>query len=344
MIKKALFLIFCFYFLSPLVAQDTELVLKMAFPDPDSAIPDDYLVHPYDLEILDGFFVVCDAQDNCLKVFSKSGEFVRKIGRSGQGPGEINTVFRITSDKKNNIIFCNDQGNGRISSFDVNGEFKSIIRTLLPPYDIEFIDGIMHTLEYNRVKESLFSMYDSTGVLIKTYGEIFDNNIPENRFSSSLYQKVNLDSDKNHFYVLYSYIPFIGIYSHKGELIRRLSIDVEEIQEKYKENIKSVKQGLVNKFLKIWPWNKGGCVNDNHFYFLTNFNLDEILILDSTGKFQKKIPFKNRVNNSQLRLITLSNKEYIFIDLDTAQVKIYEEATIQVNLPTEDDQIEIYVI
>ncbi len=326
MIKKALFLIFCFYFLSPLVAQDTELVLKMAFPDPDSTIPDDYLVHPYDLEIFDEYFIVCDAQDNCLKVFSKSGEFVRKIGRSGQGPGEINTVFRITSDKKNNIIFCNDQGNGRISSFDVNGEFKSIIRTLLRPYDIEYIDGIMHTFEYNRVKKSLFSMYDSAGVLIKTYGEIFDNNIPENRFSSSLYSRVSLDSDENHFYALYSYIPFIGIYSHEGEFIKRLSIDVEEIKERYEKNIKGVKQGLVDKkILKISPWTIGGCVNENHFFYLTNFNLNEILILDSNGIFQKKIPFKKEESNPLLRLITLLNKDYIFIDIRNAQVKIYEE-------------------
>lgn len=333
MIKKALFLIFCFYFLSPLVAQDTELVLKMAFPNPDSTIPDDYLVHPYDLEIFDEFFVVCDAQDNCLKVFSKSGEFVRKIGRSGQGPGEINTVFRITSDKKNNIIFCNDQGNGRISSFDVNGKFKSIIRTLIPPRDIEYIDGIIHTSEYNSGRKSLFSMYDSAGALIKTYGDIFDNNIPENRFSSSLYQKVNLDSDKNHFYVLFSYIPFIGIYSHEGEFIKRLSIDVEEIQESYKKNIKGVKQGLVDNFLEILPWTKGGCVNDDLFYYLTNFNFNEIQIIDSNGKFQKKIPFKNKTNNPLLRLITLLNKDYIFIDIRNAQVKIYEEVTIQVNLP-----------
>jgi len=297
----------------------------MAFPDPDSKIPDDYLIHPYDLVIFDEFFVVCDAQDNYLKVFSKSGEFIRKIGRSGQGPGEINTVFRITSDSKNNIIFCNDQGNGRISSFDVNGKFKSIIKTSLPPYDIEYIDGIIHTLEYNRVKESLFSMYDSAGVFIKTYGEIFDDNIPENRFTSSLYTGVNLDSDKNYFYVLYSYIPFIGIYSHEGELIRRLSIDVEEIKENYKENIKGVKQGLVNKFLKINPWHRGGCIIGNRFYYKTNFNLNEILILDSNGKFQKKIPFKKRENNPSLRLITLINKNYVFIDLDTAQVKIYED-------------------
>ena len=328
MIKKALFLIICFCLLSPLIAQDTELVLKMAFPDPDSMIPDDYLVHPYDLVIFDGFFIVSDAQDSCLKVFSKSGEFIRKIGKSGQGPGEMNTVFRITINSQNGIIFCNDQGNGRISSFDICGEYKGMIKTFIPPRDIEYIDGIIHTSVYNRVKKSLFSMYDSAGVLIKTYGEIFDNNIPENRFSSSLYQRVNLDSDKNHFYVLYSYIPFIGIYSHKGELIRRLSIDVKEIKESYKENIKGAKQGLVNgRLLMIFPWTKGGCVNDNQFYYLTNFEINEVLVLDSNGKFQKKIPFKNRGSNPSLRLITLSNKEYIFIDLDTAQVKIYEEVT-----------------
>jgi len=337
MIKKALFLIFCFYFLPPLIAQDTELVLKMAFPNPDSMIEDDYLVYPYDLEIFDGFYIVCDVKDSCLKVFSKSGEFIRKIGKRGQGPGEMNTVFHMTLDSQNGILFCNDQGNGRISSFDINGEFKGMIRTLKPPQNIEYTSGMIHASVYDPVRRSLYSMYDSAGTLVKTYGEIFDDNIPENRFTNNLYSRVNLDSDENHFYALYSFIPYIDIYSHQGEFIRRLSIDVEEINEIYKKNIDGVKQGLVNnRTLKILPWNMGACVNDNHFYYLTNFDFNEILILNPDGKFQKKIPFKTRESNPFLRLITLSDKDYIFIAIDTAQVKIYEE--VQRDLPSANIQ------
>lgn len=336
--KRVFFFMLCIHLLTPLFAQDTELVLKMAFPDPNSMIDDDYLVYPYDLEIFEGFYIVCDVKDSCLKVFSESGKFIRKIGRSGQGPGEINTVFQITIDSQNGILFCNDQGNGRISSFDINGEFKGMIKTLIPPRNIEYIDGILHTSEYNSGKKTLFSMYESAGTLVKAYGEIFDDTIPDNQFTNNLYSRVNLDSDKNHFYALYSFIPYIEIYSHQGEFIRRISIDVEEINESYKKNINGVKQGLKNKSLKIFPWNMGGCVNNNHFYYLTNFEMNEVLVLDPDGKFQKKIPFKIKESNPFLRLITISNKDYIFIAIDTAQVKIYEE--VQWDLPTVNVQPE----
>jgi len=274
--KRVFFFILCIHLLTPLIAQDTELVLKMAFPDPNSMIEDDYLVYPYDLVIFEGFYIVCDVKDSCLKVFSKSGEYIRKIGKSGQGPGEINTVFQITIDSQNSILFCNDQGNGRISSFDINGEFKGMIRTLKPPQNIEYTSGMIHTSVYDPVRRTLYSMYESEGTLVKAYGEIFDDTIPENQFTNNLYSRVNLDSDKNHFYALYSFIPYIDIYSHQGEFIRRISIDVKEINESYKKNIDGVKQGLKNKSLKISPWNMGACVNDNCFYYLTNFEVNEV--------------------------------------------------------------------
>lgn len=88
--KRVFFFILCIQFVTPLISQDTELVLKKAFPDPNSMIEDDYLVYPYDLEMFEEFFIVCDVKDSCLKVFSKSGEYIRKIGKSGQKiPGHI---------------------------------------------------------------------------------------------------------------------------------------------------------------------------------------------------------------------------------------------------------------
>lgn len=38
--KRVSFFILCIHLLTPPIAQETELVLKMAFPDPDSMIED----------------------------------------------------------------------------------------------------------------------------------------------------------------------------------------------------------------------------------------------------------------------------------------------------------------
>jgi len=325
MLRKILFLVYIICFVPLIFAQETELVLKKALPDHESDIENDYLVHPYDLKIFDGFFIVNDAEDCCLKIFSETGEFIRKIGKRGQGPGEINTAFRITIDQENGIIYCNDIGNGRITSFYFDGKYKSMIRTLLPPFNIEYFDGSLHTSAYNRANKSLFAMYNSEGVLIKTYGDIFDNNIPDTRFTPDLYQSVNFDKDSDYLYVLYDYIPYIDIYSRKGELIRRIFIEIKEIKDLYHKNIKGVKQDLVNRLLKVFPWNSGGCVNNKLYYYLSKVHSNVILVLDANGEFLKKVPFQDKEDRSMYRFITLLNGKYIFVDIGSAQVKIYEE-------------------
>ena len=50
-----------------------------------------------------------------------TGEFIRALGRSGQGPGEFRYLY--TMDVKDNLISCYDQGNRRITLFDTSGVF-----------------------------------------------------------------------------------------------------------------------------------------------------------------------------------------------------------------------------
>ncbi len=54
-------------------------------------------------------------------IFSMAGEFVRALGRSGQGPGEFRYLYTI--DVKDNLVACFDQGNLRITLFDTSGVF-----------------------------------------------------------------------------------------------------------------------------------------------------------------------------------------------------------------------------
>jgi len=91
-----------------LLAQDGELVQRAAFPNEDSKIENDYLVHPFDLKIHERLYYVCDAKECCIKVFSVNGEFLRKIGRKGQGPGELGTTFKFDVAGEEGLIYCAD--------------------------------------------------------------------------------------------------------------------------------------------------------------------------------------------------------------------------------------------
>lgn len=54
-------------------------------------------------------------------IFSMVGEFIRALGRSGEGPGEFRYLY--TMDVKDNLVACFDQGNLRITLFDTSGVF-----------------------------------------------------------------------------------------------------------------------------------------------------------------------------------------------------------------------------
>ncbi len=54
-------------------------------------------------------------------IFSLEGEFVRALGRSGEGPGEFRYLYSM--DVKDNLVACFDQGNLRMTLFDTSGVF-----------------------------------------------------------------------------------------------------------------------------------------------------------------------------------------------------------------------------
>ena len=54
-------------------------------------------------------------------IYSMEGEFIRALGRSGEGPGEFRYLY--TMDVKDNLVACFDQGNLRITLFDTSGVF-----------------------------------------------------------------------------------------------------------------------------------------------------------------------------------------------------------------------------
>ena len=62
-----------------------------------------------------------DSSRKQVLIFSMAGEFIRALGRSGQGPGEFRYLY--TMDVKDNLVACFDQGNLRITLFDTSGVF-----------------------------------------------------------------------------------------------------------------------------------------------------------------------------------------------------------------------------
>lgn len=202
MLILLLFLIICALVVH---ADESRLSLVRTFPKEDSKIENDYLIHPYELKVWKEFYIVADAVDNCLKVFKKDGTFERKIGRPGQGPGELNTAFRISLDGERGLIYVADSQNGRISSFCISGEPSSTIKTFMPPLNVQYINGNLHICGYNPSLGSLFSIYSSSGTLLKRYGKLFDNKIPLTKSTPYLYENLVFNAINDNIYVLFEW-------------------------------------------------------------------------------------------------------------------------------------------
>ena len=104
------------------------------------------LARPYSIAVdKDGFLYVLDIQDALVKVYDGSGRFVRRIGRRGQGPGEIGAAFSIMIPENSTILVVNDVGARRLVFFSLDGQFQKN----LP----------MRGLSTNPVMDSRFNIY-----------------------------------------------------------------------------------------------------------------------------------------------------------------------------------------
>lgn len=67
-----------------------------------------------------GRIIVADYNQNLVRRYNASGEFLGAIGRGGEGPGEYRNIMIIATDSKDNIYIG---GQGRVSIFDGGGAF-----------------------------------------------------------------------------------------------------------------------------------------------------------------------------------------------------------------------------
>lgn len=82
-----------------------------------------------------GDIIAYDRKNACFKIFDKNGRFVRRFGRSGQGPGEIQTLMSMSLVGADNIAVV-DTGTNRMSVFSKDGVcFRMIPLTKGVPYN-----------------------------------------------------------------------------------------------------------------------------------------------------------------------------------------------------------------
>ena len=88
--------------------------------DPHSDEAPEFAINHQDM------FFVSYKTESCVKVFSKDGEMLFKIGCKGTGDGQLNIPIGLTIDMFENLVVC-DNNNKRIQVFSLDGRFLNSV-------------------------------------------------------------------------------------------------------------------------------------------------------------------------------------------------------------------------
>jgi len=123
---------------------------------------------PTDLAAHGGKIYVVDARDGVIRVYSGDGDYLREIGKPGQGPGEFD--FPHAVDFYDEKIYVADSSNKRIQILSLDGRYLSGFRLRESPEQIAVLGEdriiVSHLPVDSAEKENLIHCYDGKGKLL----------------------------------------------------------------------------------------------------------------------------------------------------------------------------------
>jgi hypothetical protein len=121
-----------------------------------------------------GYLYIVDNMNHRIQVFSENGNFIRTIGRKGQGPGEFLNPTDIYI--KGETLYISDTGNRRIQIFSRSGELKKMIKLNFGPMYIVvskrgeiYVSKLMD--EFTQSKEFLIKIISEKGEQLGEFHE-----------------------------------------------------------------------------------------------------------------------------------------------------------------------------
>lgn len=143
------------------------------------AVTDSSLLNDIEMmHIMNDKLYVFDMKSNAIFIFSRNGDFIRKIYRAGQGPQEYIRINSFEIDYQRKRIILSDSFSRRIFLFDEYGNFLYVVNLQFAPYLIltrnegyfNFYPGVKNN--YNPQMENYnIHMLDSCGNFISSHLE-----------------------------------------------------------------------------------------------------------------------------------------------------------------------------
>ena len=216
---------------------------------------------------------ISDWKEIHIKVFSKKGDYLKTIGRKGQGPGEFQRIsgIQITHHK---VLMVFDMSIRRLSFFSLDGEF---IR-LKSVGEIQALELKMNSKE-NFIADA--AILDPKNFLVVTALKIFDSNLnlivtiytsePKDIFTPflpfmvwTLYKIDNIVFGYNNTYEF-------QILEPEGKIIKKIMkeyVPVKITEEEKKERLKQLQQSEKKEVPEFYPAYLSFTVDDDNRIFV----------------------------------------------------------------------------
>ena len=260
----------------------------------------------------DGNIYILDRKVKKVKIFDSEGKFLRKFGKDGQGPGEMNVPITIQIISNDELV-VSDALNQRLMFYSLEGEFKREMSTAvkalgltLPMFDSQgnILGQQIVPTEEKLIRE--VRKYDAELNSLFTVASIDNTNLVQgkiNPFQVVIFYQLGKDND---IYCSNPDVYEIKVLNAEGKMTRRILKDFDPVKvtEKDKkdffERIPEIAGPLKDRieFPKIYPAYQNFTIDEEWRLFVRTFEKGKkdgeffFDVYDEAGRYIAKIPFK----------------------------------------------------
>lgn len=290
----------------PVSKNAIELEFQFSFPAESLIKKGIYLWRSHQIiPLVNGNIVVADKKACQLFMFDHLGNFVQKIGRKGEGPGELlNPLCMAATSEK---IIVADTKNMKLISYNFKGDNIGSFKIFKVYMDIAINKNESIYAVPLRIQPTskLIDVLDKNGQLLYSFGNAKFGS------SNSQWQTPNTISislnDNDELYIAYDLFPLVVKYSRKGDLLAEYKIEHKAMQKKEKNNLDHLK---IKKYRGGWSVVISAIHADKDgFYILQNYPRVEILEYDRNGNFLSNYFFDIESYDVQFRDFFVIEKE-----------------------------------
>lgn len=233
-----------------------------------------------------GNIIVNDQKVNQLFMFDDQGNFIKKIGRAGQGPGEFGNPFCMTTTSDSIIVA--DNSNMRIQYYDLDGNFIRDFKIFKALIDITVnTEGLIYAAPLRINPEySLVDVLDKNGKLLTSFGKARFGEKSTSFISNMV--KISMNN-KNDLYLAFNSFPLVCKYSADGNLQTEFKLEHKVLKELEKENKDRLKnRGNLMRVLYAIRSNQNG------FFILFGWPRTQILEYDPEGRLVNEYYYEDK--------------------------------------------------